>query len=670
MPESRELDVRQLSSLVLPYDVQTKELSDGPPRLVAGNNTYITNGGKIAQAPGLNDTGLTAFTLTKRIDRIVIYETIETSPKIFLVASVLNAGVWEVQYLRLDAGAPAWTSAGSTRGINASIYPHEFTVARGLVFVKGFANSQKIGAVILDGTGGTVTVKVWGIDGPNATITYLGLFGAGANPQPILFGWRYAYAYLSSTGQISNHSTVIGNAGFTGAFTVGIPRVQVAYTTDTAVTKINIYRTSDGGGTFYYLAQINNNTAGGNVNYDDNGSSSNPGFPRLDNELDVTNIAPSETSNSYPPAVMDLSNSGALINRCTPPQYFARRIWYFMGNRLYYTGNEEILNGVPEESFPAPYGLRGNFYLFQSEGRQLKATKRALYYGTSNEYGVITGQDKTNFLPDTIVNDVGAPIGHPKAITSFRDSIFFMTSDLQIYGITGANPPTLISGPLGSTLRTTVAAAATTSVQLEIFSRDGNSWLIVNVTDTATIGNTRQFVYDLAREIWFTPWTKPVSAMVFGRIRETDQQKHLIVATWNGTTAKISVLDTSYLSDVGTNFTPAFTTNLFTLPAGNHINELRRPAHVPLLAYLMVERTKFTSDTDPTVAYRLDEFSGSTTTVTATDPPYLTQHTSYKDHWYPIDLATERAQLSLTGTGGQALEIQNIAFAFQSEAGV
>ena len=156
----------------------------------------------------------------------------------------------------------------------------------------------------------------------------------------------------------------------------------------------------------------------------------------------------------------------------------------------------------------------------------------------------------------------------------------------------------------------------------------------------------------------------------FGRLRETDPQKHLIVMTWDGTTSKLAVIDTTYLSDVGTNFTPSATINLTTVPAGNHINELRKWAHVPMLSYFIIERTKFASDTDPTVTYRLDEFSGSATSVTGQDPPYLAQHASYYEKWYPVQKVCKRAQLLVSGTGGQKFELQNIGFAFQSEGGV
>jgi len=676
--DSRELDVRQLNSLTIPYDVSTKELTDGPPRLVAGNNTYINIGGKIVQAPGLNNTGLTSYTIAGRADRIKVYETIESTPKVYIMASIYNGATWTAYYIRLDAGAPAWTSLGTYRGINASLAPHTFTVARGLCFIKSytsnFATNLGVGAVIFDGSGGSPTVRPWGIFGPGAAPVHVANNAGGT--ATTRFGYRYATAYVSTTGHISNRSPASVN---TGPLTNQIPRINVAYTTETNVSFINIYRTSDGGGTLYFLNQIANNTAGGNVNYDDNTSALVAGNPVADSELDLLNFAPSETSNTVPPmaTVQSVATGGAFDYISSNVEHFARRHWFALGNRLYYSGQEEILNGVPEESFPAAWGKKGNFYILSGQVRQLKKARRALYVTTSTETMILTGQDRTNFLIDTLVGDVaGARVNVPgdanDAIASFRDSVFFLSSGLDVYSVTGDAPPILISSPLGSELRTLIntgAGANRIRVQFEVYSRDGQTLLVINVSDITDSTVNRQYVYDLARNIWFTPWTKRISAMTVGRLRESVQQEYLIAMRYDGTNSALMYLDSAFVSDAGTNFTPSFTTNLFSLPSGNHINELRKPAHTPILAYFMLERTKFVSDTDPTVAYRIDEFSGATTSVTATDPPYLAQHTSYKDHWYPVGLACERAQLSVTGTGGQQFEIQNISFAFNSEAG-
>lgn len=693
MPDSREFDVRYLPSLELPYDIVTKELSDGTPRLVAGNDTYITQGGKIAQAPGLSDSGLTAFTVSKRPDRLVSYETLENPPKIYLLASLYNSGTgkWECYYLRVNAAVPAWTSMGSYRDLDQSTRPHEIVCARGLAFIKGYPGSSgdKYGSVVFNGATATVHAYPWGIPGaaltqsPNLWDAAVYPWAASVMGVTVSYGWRYAIAYESPTGQLSNRNyleiyptggPVPGSvAGDTGAFTNLKPRFLM-YTFLYPAAQfpyINIFRTTDGGGTFYFLDRVAN--AGGVLQTytdDQRDAGSNTDNPKTDFQLDTFNICPSTTSNTVPPPCSPSGVIGtAPVEPSTAPAYYARRVWYAIGNRLYYSGREEILNGVPEESFPNPNGLVGNFYTVQGQVRFNVASKKALYVGTSNEIMYVTGQDRTNFFLDTIVSDIGAAQGHPKAAIAFRDSLFFLGSDLQVYGISGNSAPQIISTPLGSSIRDRLLLQAEYEVQFEIFSRDGFAWLIVNIANRGGANPSIQYVYDLQRNLWFTPWGKTISAMCFGRLSESDPRKHFIAINWNGSTGKLAVLDTDTATDAGTGYTPAFTTNLFTVPAGNHINELRKHGHFPVISYLLTERTKFTSDHDPAVTYRLDEFSGSTTAAVSTDPPFGSQRASHTDAWYPIQQACQRVQLALTGTSGERLEVQNVGFVFMSEAG-
>jgi hypothetical protein len=190
------------------------------------------------------------------------------------------------------------------------------------------------------------------------------------------------------------------------------------------------------------------------------------------------------------------------------------------------------------------------------------------------------------------------------------------------------------------------------------------------VIDISNSANNKQFIYDINKTIWFTPWTKKMSAMASGRVFENDQNTYLVVATWDGTTGAVATLDLTSFSDLGVAYDFDCTTNLFNIPAGNHVNQINRPAEHPMLSYLLTERTKFTGDTDPTVSYRLDEFSGALTTVGAQDPLYVPQHTSWNLNWYPIQQVTQRVQMKIAMTSNaHSFELQNIGFIFQPTAG-
>ena len=674
---TKRFDVRWLEDLDIPYDVLSKELRDRTPRIVDGKNVYQYEG-KIKNAPGINDTGLTSFTLTKRPDRLVSYETLENPPKVYLLASLYNSGTtfWEMWYLRLDAGAPAWTTMGTLRDLDESTRPHEILTAKGLAFIKSYpgAAGDKYGSVIFDGT--TPFTTVWGYPGPTtpARVTASAGWGASSNPVTVLFGWKYAYSYVTRTGHISNRSALSYDPAYalsdTGAFTNKKPAITVEGLADTTnIPYIQIWRTMDGGGTFFALEKIANTGAGAITYTDNHRVPSTTNDPQKDAQLDTSNIAPSEVTNTVPPPVGIGGTIGTTqVAPSTNMAYYARRVWYGIGNRLYFSGQEEILNGVPEESFVAPNGFRGNYFIFKGQNRLVKEAKETLIIATSDEVLWIRGTNRTNLTPNILQANLAAQYGQPRAITTWGDFVIFLSDDLQLYAAIYGVKPVLLSKPLGTKLRDAITAVSTNQVALEVFSRDGQDYLICAVIDKVTPANNQSFVFDLNKEFWFPPWVKKISAMTFGKLKETDSKKHLIILTWDGTTSKLGVLDPAYETDAGTTFAVDFTLNLFSIPSGNQINSINQPLRTPEVAAIVMERTKFTSDTEPTAEYRLDEFSGALTTLTAQDPPYTPQHASYYQKWYPISIKGMRVQLKISRAAlSQDFEIQNIGFAFRPE---
>ncbi len=685
MPASNQLDVRWIDDLKLPYDKLTKEL-DERPRLVDGQNMWVTLGGKLSNRPGTNDTGLTGYTVDKRPDRLVLYETLENPPKVYLLASFYNSSTtqWEMWYLRLDATTPAWTSLGTLRDIDHSTRPHEIVTARGLAFIKAYPGgaNDKYGCVIFDGSGAAPSVKLWGLPAPTTAVAVSASSGwaAASNAFTVNFGWQYVYCWKSLTGQYSCRSplaTAPGTTSSTGAFSTKKPSMTVQGHVDTTnIPYIGIFRTTDGGGTFYFVEDITNTGAGGITYVDQHRETTNTNNPKTDMQLDTANIAPSLTSNLPPPPVgfgktMGTDNVDASSNLA----YYAGRIWYFIGNRLYFSGREEILNGVPEESFPSPNGIRGNYFIVQGQGRLLQPTQSGMIALTDSEVFMVVGEDRSNLRIIRLQSGIGTAVGHPRAITSYRDTVFFLSNDYQIMAVSANTIPTPISLPLGDAITSRIATGM--EVCLAVHSFQGNLWLIVLLVNKTTSASTVVLVYDIAQDLWNVPWTIRAAAMAAGQYKETDTQKKLVFLTWNaqaGTpVGSLALLDTTIRTDApaAAAYVCDATINLVGVPAGNHINALRKWAATPMISYLVTERTKFASDTEPTVEYRLDEFSGTLTTGTAFAPPFSAQHSSYYVIYYPINKAVQRVQVKLSKTAvNQFFELQNVGFVFDPEAGV
>jgi hypothetical protein len=111
--------------------------------------------------------------------------------------------------------------------------------------------------------------------------------------------------------------------------------------------------------------------------------------------------------------------------------------------------------------------------------------------------------------------------------------------------------------------------------------------------------------------------------------------------------------------------------NLFDIPAGNHINLMRKIAHTPQLNSIVIERTKFSADTDPTVKFRLDDFSGAWTTGVLNAPHVTPNAASYVAHWVSVNEMAKRAQVQITlADEDKGFELQNVGFAWEPQAGV
>ena len=173
MSQNTQHDSLFLEELYLPYDKSLSNLS-GDARILSGQNSLITSQGSIQIRPG----AVGSLSALGRLDRLWEYETIEEVPKLYLIGSFFfqtgfspGVGEWRIRYIQTSdvAYLSEFTSAGSYRAINASTRPHELVVHGGVAYIKGFpaaASSEKLGTVIFDGTGGTVTIKPWGILGP------------------------------------------------------------------------------------------------------------------------------------------------------------------------------------------------------------------------------------------------------------------------------------------------------------------------------------------------------------------------------------------------------------------------------------------------------------------------------------------------------------------------
>lgn len=773
MAFNQQIDSLEYTKVEFPYNRIESELSEDIPRFIRGENAYVTAGGKVAKR--LGTVALTTPNLAGRVDRLWIYETLDTPPKVYMMASVYDAtsGEWSMWYQRRTSTTPAaWAQIPSLRDVNASTRPHEAVSSRGLFFIKGFpdsGSSEKLGTVIFDGSPGTPTTQFWGLLGPQTPARVVGSvsrltaaiddvttsivvnadtfpaapftvvvdyeemqvtakagttftvtrgynntvavghvdnsivlyrnFSASDHLVQVNLGWRYAYAYKTSTGQISNISPEEENPdllpSFTGPFADLKPRVTVIGQADTTnIPTIVIYRTTDGGGTYFKLEEISN-TGAGSITYTDDSLESGTGGgtfndPVPDAFLDTADISPSQTSNSPPPTVLapDVTGTDTPI-ASTPLASYQGRIWYGLGNVLFYSGEEEIFSGIPEECFPS--GIRGNFFRLQYPIVNLQQTTDGLYVVTLQSTYKVTGNSRETFSIRPVFESIGAPYGHPRAITRFGETVALLTHDFRIAMIS-QDSYQIISEPLFTDLIDQYNLAVNyCEFDIKYWGDLDKSYLVVAGyrKDDPTL--TKVWVYDLNKSqkmntnFWFVPWLIPAVAMVSGRIEENSPQRRMVFYNYDDT-AEVGVFaridptgrtgvdyaidpDTGLAAELGISFD--IVTHLMTVPPGNHVNTLRKPQLSPCFYGFFVERMVFPGDTEPSYYYYLDDlWTDPRPGIYQSDPPRRPESTGYKTTYVSVNQVCKRAAVQITKLAtAELFEIQSLIVSYTPESG-
>lgn len=747
MALNTQLDSAQLKGAALPYNKILREL-DTTPHIVAGQNMLSTVGGKLIKRPGC--TAIASTTLNYRIDRLVVYETLDSPQRVYLLASAFTGTYWEMFYIRL--GVTTWTSLGSLRSLNQSTKPHEITTARGYAYIKGFpGGTEKYGSAIFNGASGAVYTTLWGLEKPtvaarlsgsvetllsgiSATDTAMtGQYGnlptgkyvdigeetiyivsvsgvynytiqraqngttasahsAGAqaiykywNPSgyavTVDLGWRYSYAYKSRLGHKSCRAPFETNPDKVPSDTGGFSNLcpQIAFTnlpSDTVnIPQISIYRTTDGGGALYFLKDVTN--TGSSISYEDNQLAGLAGTvnPQPDELLDSSNVAPSLISNLPPPPVAPPKTAGTdAIEGSSPLAYYAGRIWYWVNNYLFYSGDEEITEGIPEESFPG--GTFGNFYRAKHAGVNVYATTEALYAWTAKDTYVVRGTDRKSFSFERLISGVGMAPAHPRAITAVGDKVIWLTQDYRVVAARG-DKIVVLSDPLGTDL-TNAAAAFGAEIELHYFAEREKEYIVVNGVNKSVANAPRQFVYDIKlseqydTHWWNTPWTIQNSAAVSDRVYESDARRYLVFFSWNGTSGQLMQWDSTEatVQDAGTNYAWDATFNLTENPPGNHVNTLRNPHLASVIYGFALERTKFASDTDHAVQWFKDDLWTTPITLTGVTPSRRSASLGYSTIEYKLNDAVQRAALKISkAADSQRFELQTLTYTFNPDGG-
>ena len=302
-----------------------------------------------------------------------------STPDLDIAGTPSIPGTYEFRILATDAGGNSLVSPYSL-----TIDPTELTIINQSLpdAFQGVAYTQTIVAA-----GGTAP--------------YIYSFTAGTLDGQT--GYIYGYSYTTIYGHESNVSPLSDS---TGIFTAEDPTVQLIASSDPQVNGINLYRTTDGG-------------------------VADPAIMRLVVALpNVNQVYQDSTQDMF---LGTQSGPGFLIN--TPPTptsgfvWSNGRIYGKVDNKTYYSGLEEISNGIPEEAWPS--GTDGNFYAWASQVGGMAVTQNGVDIGMSEQFWQVSGDSLDTFRKSLLLEKAG--VGSPTCINAIGNSVQWVDSAKQIW---------------------------------------------------------------------------------------------------------------------------------------------------------------------------------------------------------------------------------------------
>lgn len=601
----------------------------------------------------------------------------------------------------MDATGVGVITVDSTTGFSTS-YPLQIGAER--ISYTSNASGTTFGGTITRGTDGTTAEKH-----SNKTIVLQRDWAASDHLITVDTGFYYAYAYKSSTGQISSRSPLETNSdlnpSFTGPFRDLIPKITIQGHADTTnIPTIVIYRTKDAGGTFLKLEEITNTGAGDITYYDDSfgtgatSSTFNDAVPDQVLDGDNRRYGPSTVSNDPPPAVEDpqVTGTNTVSNLCFGMAVYAGRIWIANGKTLSYSSREELVAGINEESFKS--GTAGNFIPLGELIVGMESTSQGLYVLTTKRLIQITGITRDTFT-DVQVAGIGGItpdfLYGGRNITSAQEDIIFISSDNSVIYYQD-NKFKVVSDPAIGYYQSQLGL---TPGDIS-YVRNSEYELIILSSNNfdSGVGDSRSdwFIYDIKKskalnyDFWWSPW-QTLSGCI---VAVNDYIKGIYCSTVCSspgnvfsTLTKVNNLSVSssgsfYDSYVNTsgganiasaNYGAQFIFTTLRAPVGNNLNRENKPARNVELEAVLVHYNTAQNYSTPQPSLYTDNTS-TVVTSTANKPPRIQVDNNSGEtlYYYAFNRNCYRAKIVFVSTSATAngFEIYKIVTLWDIAGGV
>lgn len=306
--------------------------------------------------------------------------------------------LWSTNFgTNTNDGTGKWLNLGPPGTWQAAFNYAAAGILLGLVILDSNGNIQQL---TVAGTSGS-TPPVWStVVGNNTTdsgVTWKCLSNSGA---PTVFsGYIYVYTYSTQAPTVTTGyyhcSTASPSTTITGTVfgTYNYP-VKGAFSTNTDVTSVDIYRIKDGGSVLNYAGSVVNNTAGGTWTFNDN-------LPDTSLNTSVTVPLAGFHINDVPPGTNGtVAPSTDKLGFLT---YWMGRLWGAAANKVYFDAGADCQNGDPHASWPP-----ANVFVFPGQVIAMAPTSAGLLVFLADAIKMIAGGPQTlSFYPSDLLDTIG-----------------------------------------------------------------------------------------------------------------------------------------------------------------------------------------------------------------------------------------------------------------------
>ena len=335
-------------------------------------------------------------------------------------------------------------------------------------------------------------------------------------------GYVYGQTFTSIYGHESSMSALSNS---TGVFTELAVQTNVLSSPDLQVNGINLYRTTDGG-------------------------DADPAAMRL--VVSLPNV-----DASYTDTTLDIylgSQTGPALYVNDPPQplngfvWSNGRIWGINGAKTWFTGNEEITNGIPAECMSD--AINGNFYAWPSQVGGMAVTSNGVDIGIDEQFWQVSGDTLSTFRKSKLLQ--GGGVRFPSNIMSVGDNVYWIDTSKQGWASS--------DGEFGENIRPDLAALTLSQAFIGFHKSKLFNW--VYILDAV---NSILYVYNLDLNQWNTPWHfgARMTAITSGELTEGNIE---LIAAFNS--GHVMYLNPDAFDDDGALYSDTVKSNLLAVVPG------------------------------------------------------------------------------------------------------